>query len=217
MENNCFDSQKALQNHVSSKIGRWSSTLEYPDTKADLAILRSFAGKRPFDSIKPWPILLNGDEDQVNLILSNYQYGRNNRLYGLSCGQVALYHSLIFFALHQQGISDKSMHKPGVTMGSALKNLVYNKISDPEQGDDSIAESIENKKKKIYNRLISLSGKKDLFMQMNAIRGLIDLLHTNKIPVDYSQLAEDLFNIQFPKNKDSVLIRWINDFNRTHH
>lgn len=207
MENNKPDYCKTLGSYSAAKIGKWSKNLESSDTKADLAVLRNFASKRPFDSLEPWPIILDGNEEKVNILLSDFIYNKNSRLSGFTRGQIALYYSLIFFAVHQQGMDNISMHQPGVSLGTALNSMVYKTGADPE--------SIKDEKKKVYRRLKSIAGKKDLFMQMTDLRGIIGLLHSNNIGLDYVRLTNDLFWIQFPDHKNKTLIQWINDFNRT--
>ena len=195
-----------IRNYVGKKVGLWSSTLSNAQTKADLALLRKYAGKRPGDSIEPWTVILDGNEDEIEQILGSYFYPQNKRLTGLTKGQVSLFYALTLYAIHQQSISDRSMDKKGEKIGKALKSLVSKRASN--------GGSTADETQKIYKKLKALAGKKDLIMQMSDLKGLISLLHSSQIPIDYSMLAADIFSMQFPETKNRVFIRWINDFNR---
>ena len=50
---------------------------------------------------------------------------------------------------------------------------------------------------------------------MNHLRGLIQLLRSKEIPLDYVDLAGDLYEFQMPGGAARVRLRWGQDFYRT--
>ena len=44
------------------------------------------------------------------------------------------------------------------------------------------------------------------------LRGLIQLLKSENIPLDYPKLTEDLYRFQFPEARDNVRLMWGREF-----
>lgn len=207
MENQKNDISSSLKRFSSKKIQKWSSSLQSSQTKADLAVLRKNIGKQPFDCIESWPIILDGLDEETDPILNSLYCTGEKYSSSLTKGEIALFYAFSLYAVHQQSISDKSMHQKDQSFGKSLSQLAQRKAKDKDSLSDEI--------KKIIKRLNALAGKKNLKMQMSDLRGLISLLHSVEVPVDYVQLTDDLLKLQFPRSKNKVLIHWINDFNRS--
>ena len=47
------------------------------------------------------------------------------------------------------------------------------------------------------------------------LRGLVQLFKSKDIPLDYPQLARDIYEFQFPNSRDQVRLRWGQAFYRS--
>lgn len=191
--------------YAEKRINKWFEMRESGKTKAELATLRKNLGKGPQNALDSWAILLDDSGRDAELIFENHS-GNATRfsLAQPTKSGIALFYSLSFYAIHQQGFSDQWMNESGRKFGASLKQLAVARAS----GGD-----LETESSKIYDRLKSISGKRNLKMQMKDLRGIIALLHDSRIPIDYRQLTADLYWLQHPNSKNRVLIRWINEYN----
>lgn len=195
----------ALRKYSGKKIGRWAATLNLPETKADLALLRKYIGKDPNQVIDPWSVILDGDEEGLKLILAPHQNSGQEEISTLTRSEIALYHTFSLYALHQRSRTDP-MTASDTSIGKALNQLaVFRGTKTGSTTDES---------DKIFRRLKAMAHKKTLKAMIPDLRGLISLLNEAKIPLDYPALAVDLFWLQNPRTKNRVLIHWINDFNK---
>ncbi len=195
-----------LKHYSYKKIQQWGNSLTSAETKADLALLRKFVGKSPEQVIEPWPVILDGEEKDLQEILNPLYVPKQNKLSGLTPGEIALYYTFCLYAIHQRSRTDKSMFEANVSVGQAFHQLAIERAR--KNG------SLSDESEKIFKRLKAMAGKKELKAMIPDLRGLVALLNEAKIPMDYAALAVDLLRLQSPKTKNQVLIRWINDFNR---
>lgn len=158
-------------------------------TRATLARLRRGIGKKPGSMPELWEATL---KDLPPDLVGQGQEP--------SYGEWAVHTALTLYALHQQGKDPKlqCMNKDGESLGIALRKLV---------GDDE-------DEKRIKRRFDAASTSSSMEEYSHHLRGLIQLLRQNSIPLDYGALTEDFYWLQFPNARDSVRLRWGRDFYR---
>lgn len=114
----------------------------------------------------------------------------------------ACYTALTLYALHQQGfdIKEKSMHiDENVSIGRSLLFL-------SERQEDS------NREKRAMQKLQTLITSQDRKEISYHLKGLVQMLSREGIPLNYTILAADLFEIQNLEGKKRVSMRWGQDF-----
>ncbi len=159
--------------------------------KAALANLRRGVGKIPGEIPELWGIFLERIPEKWM------------RLDGIpSREEWAVYISLTMFALHQQG-NERPMYLEGETLGKAIRRLVDNTL----EGD-------EDRVLRRFNPLVTAT---DMTEASYHLRGLIQLLRSKEIPLDYGKLADDLVSFQILDRKKQVQLRWGQDFYRIFH
>lgn len=113
------------------------------------------------------------------------------------------YTVLTLYAMHQQGydVGNRQMHTEGeVSMGKALYQLM-----NASEGDS-------NAEQRMVQKLRTLATAVDRRELSYHLRGIIQLLKSNGIPINYQKLAGDLYEMQFPDGKSRVCLRWGQDF-----
>lgn len=175
---------------VRRKIEGLLSSKNESATRATLAKLRRGIGKRPGSMPELWPVTLDGLPEMLT-----------DKSGGPTKGEWAVHTALTLFALHQQGkeLKGKPMHREGESLGASVRRLAE---------DDADEARIKRR-----FDLAATSDSPEEFA--NHLRGLIQLLKTEDIPLDYSMLAEDLYRFQFPQARDSVRLGWGRNFYRT--
>ena len=158
-------------------------------TRAVLAKLRRGIDKPPGSMPELWPITLDGLPDVLT--------GKTG---GPTKGEWAVYTALTMFALHQQSkdMKGKPMHRDGESLGVSVRRLAKE-------------ENAEARIKRRFDAVATADSPEEI---ANHLRGLIQLLKSEDIPLDYAMLAEDLFVFQFPEGRDGVRLRWGRDFYR---
>lgn len=68
----------------------------------------------------------------------------------------------------------------------------------------------------VVRRLASLESAREFAGVENCLRGLVQLMRSKDVPVDYFQLARDLYLLQFDSCRDGVFMRWSRDYYRTY-
>lgn len=107
--------------------------------------------------------------------------------------------ALSLFATHQQSRRDQGMHAPGRqhSLGRAVARL---KAATDSQG--------------VERRFRALTRSGDITAALQHLRGLINQLRSERIPLDYGALARDLYYVQQPDRLHGVRMRWTRDFHR---
>ncbi len=174
---------------VRYKIKRLSESKNDSTVKATLAKLRRGIGKTPGSVPELWDATLNGlPEDLIS------KDGSPTR------GEWAVHTTLTLFALHQQGkdLKKQCMSRDGEYLGIAVKHLVK-------------SEEDQNRIKRRFDAAATSDSMEEF---SHHLRGLVQVLKAEDIPLDYPALAKDLYWYQFPDQRDSVRLRWGQDFYR---
>lgn len=119
-----------------------------------------------------------------------------------SNAETAAHVAITLYAVHQQSRSE-GMHVEGRRLGAALGQLA--RLSAPEAGGDQLNAGVV--------RRFTAMGTAESFAELcHHLRGLVQLLRTQSIPLDYGLLARDLWLWQFPKHTSKVQFSWGRDF-----
>lgn len=166
---------------------------EGPWSRAMLAKLRRGIGKPLGELPELFEILFTDVSDEL--------YGKDDEP---SYAVWAIYTALTLFALHQQG-KDHAMsvgrktedEKSGNSLGSAVGHLVR---QDMDRGPA------------IKRRFDSVTTATSLMELAHHARGLIQLLRTGDVTLDYPRFAVDLYWFQFDEIRNRIRLRWGQDF-----
>lgn len=159
--------------------------------RAELARLRQGVGRRPGEMPALWGSFLVQMEEPLR--------GSD----GPSEAEWAIYLSLTLFALHQQGEQGISMHQPGRTLGGAVQELARAYAPGQDWTESSVIRR--------FNALATADSMPEL---AHHLRGMIQLLRREKIPLDYPQLAVELYRFQFVEDAANVRLQWGRDLYR---
>lgn len=152
--------------------------------KAELAELRRGVGHAPGEMPRLWGMFLeNLPEEMMSAS------GIPTR------AEWAIYAALTLFALHQQG-QGHAMHQKEVCLGEAAARL----METPED------------RERIWRRLNVVAESEDMASVSYYLRSLVQLLKSGGIPLDYAQLAADLYDFQSPEEAAKVRLRWGQSF-----
>lgn len=186
------DEAKLAKAFVKHKISKLSESRNESAVRATLAKLRRGIGEKPGSMPELWDVTLDGLPEILTCKGDSPTYG-----------EWAVHTSLTLYALHQQGkdIKGQCMSKEGETLGVSLRKLIKN----------------EEDEKRIKRRFDAAATSDSLDEFSHHLRGLIQILRTQDVPLDYPALAEDLYWFQFPEARDSVRLRWGRDFYRKYH
>ena len=183
------NSGKQVSDFVSRKIGWILESKNDSAVGAILARLRRGIGKTPGSIPELWEMTLGDLPEALG--------GRSS---APTKGEWAVYTALTLFALHQQGNDRKGkpMHRGGESLGASIRHLVND----------------EDDKARVKRRFDAAATSRSPDEFANHLRGLVQLLKAEGIPLDYAALAEDLFWFQYPENRNNVRLRWGRDFSR---
>ena len=174
-----------LKNYVEQKI--YSLTRDSnASSKADLANLRRAVGKKPGSVPEIWGLTIGGLPERFTS--KNLNPNRE---------EWTVHIALTLFSLHQQS-ADKLMHSKGkeYSLGNSVRKLV--KTNEDES--------------RVKRRFDSVSTSSDIEELSNHLRGLIQILKTDSISLDYTSLTEDIYLFQNPEMKDKVKLKWGRDY-----
>lgn len=177
-----------IKRNMNKQLDRIKKLQEHPQ-KAELAKLRRGVGRIPGELPELWGSFLLGMPEEWA-----------SKTGEPSKPEWAIYLALTLYALHQQGHSTQTdcMHKEGASLGRAVRKLV-NPGEEPS----------ESSALKRFNALATAEQIEEI---SHHLRGIIQLLRANGIPIDYSQLAVDLYQLQFSQSAPKVRLRWGQDF-----
>ena len=179
--------QRALvKQYVYRRLEKWQRE-EERQVRADLANLRRGIGKKPGELPELWGLLFRDLPEEL--------MSRNGEP---TWAEWAVSGALTLYALHQQGMQ-QSAHVKGQSLGKAVRALA----------------SDENQLKPVQRRFNAFATAKNMPECMHHLRGLVQLLHSKDIPLDYVELAGDLYLFQTPGGASGVRLRWGQDFYRT--
>ncbi|MGV0398239.1 type I-E CRISPR-associated protein Cse2/CasB [Corynebacterium suicordis] len=182
---NSSPSQK-LKVHVTQQVTRLQEKLQggAPSALRDAANLRRSVGKPAGSVPEVYGITLAG--------LSETLEGTGNNP---SRGETIAHLAVSLFALHTQSATHP-VHQNGIGFGSALQKFMM--ISGVETVDDN----------PLMRRVKALLTADTLDEISVHLRGLVQQLRTESIPLDYGQLAEDLWWLSQEGHRNGVRLKW---------
>ncbi len=185
--------KEKIEIFVRKKINLLRAEADYGGGKALMAELRRGIGHEPGKMPQLFGIIL---QDMPEEFLSSN--GEATK------GEWACYLALTLFALHQQGYEIKSQ-----PMHVDEKRSIGHAIS-------RLASSYEdaNGEQRMLQRLQALATSVNMKEVSHHLRGIVQLLRSKGIPLNYGMLAKDLYELQLPEGKNRVCLRWGQDFYR---
>ncbi len=183
------DGGRLVKTFVKHKIIKLTESKNESEVRATLAKLRRGIGKAPGSVPEIWNITMEAMPEELVSDSDRPTYG-----------EWAVHTALTLYAMHQQGkdIKSQCMNLEGATLGTSLKKMIKDET-------DEI---------RVKRRFDAAATSEDLGEISHHMRGLIQLLKAQGIPLDYPALAEDLYRFQFPEVKDAVRLNWGRDFYR---
>ncbi len=180
-----------VKDEAARRLRRLQSLPEHPQ-KAALANLRRGVGRAPGELPELWGIFLQELPPDMES-----RDGAPTR------AEWAIYLALTLYALHQQGHSlpQDNMHRQGIGFGQAVRGLVKEGES-PEESS-------------ILRRFNALATADTMPERAQHLRGIIQMLRANGLPLDYVALSGDLYALQIPALAPGVCLRWGQDYYRT--
>ena len=185
-----MSSTDQIKTYVAKRINSILANPSESAARSSLAKLRRGIGHMPGELPELWGEYL--------LDLPEELMGRGSNI---SRAEWAIYTTLTLFALHQQGKDRASqpMHQQNISLGTAANRLIKNENDDRER---------------ISRRFYPVAMASDMAELSHHLRGLITLMRSQGISMDYIRLSGDLYNFQDPDRVDAVRLRWGEDFCR---
>jgi CRISPR system Cascade subunit CasB len=155
---------------------------DLPEAVATLAKLRRGAGK-PVEAVP----------ELVGLTLDHRFYER----FSLSDprtedAEAAAHEALTLYALHQQSKREKGMHRRGRDLGGAVRRLMPSgDIDEP-----------------LRRRFVQAGSAAHHATRLDRLRGIVQLLRTEDIPLDYGLLADQLHDARTRPGAERVRRAW---------
>lgn len=177
---------------VERQLQRLQALPEHPK-RAALAKLRKGIGRMPGDMPELWGSFLQGMPPELQS-----RDGTPSR------GEWAVYLTLTLFALHQQG-QERSMNQPGISLGAAVRKLAD--LDRDKKNKD--AEPDESGVFRRFSALLTATSAEEI---SHHLRGIIQLLRREALPLDYPMLARDLYWLQASNSAPRVRLRWGQDY-----
>lgn len=179
-----------LKEYMEQKILSILHSANTSARNADLARLRRGIGKAPGELADLWGILLLG-MDRTLCGKDGYP----------SIAQRAAYTALTLMAFHQQGHDPEHepMHLSGQTLGQAAASLVIK--------ENNYEEALE----RILKKLQIAASSDNVDHVSYYLRGLVQMMRAKSVPMDYAQLAVDLYDYHYEEGRTRVRLRWGQD------
>lgn len=170
-----------------------TSTPEHrvPGSVAALARLRNAVGRPPGSVSGVW-------DDTIGLLASE-RLGQ--RAEPPRPAENAVHQAMTAFALHRQG-STRAAHLADVRFGTAIRQL-----SRRRSADGSEAESVRRR----FDGLLTASSPGE---GAHHLRGLVRLLKSEDVGLDYGLLAADLIDLWTPARANAVRLKWAREYRR---
>lgn len=184
------EERNQVAGYVHMRLEQWKDETNEHRVRADLANLRRGIGKRPGELPELWGLLFRDLPEE--LMSKNGEPSR---------AEWAISGALTLYALHQQGAKKgTNMNQKGRRLGLAVSQLV---------GDGN-----EDRLKAVQRRFNAFATARDMPECMHHLRGLIQLLRSEEIPLDYEELALNLYDFQNQKQAANIRLLWGEDFYR---
>lgn len=172
---------------VERRLASLTQSLGANGTRAALAHLRRAVGRPPGTVPEVWGVTIDG-------LASDRAGDQPTRQ------EHAVHAAMTLFAVHQQSKS-QPMHVRGVGLGRAIRRL---EAASPGFGSGDITPA--------RRRLDALATAESLTEVLHHLRGVVDLLRSKDVPLDYVALAEDLLQLQRPGGAAAVRLRWARQY-----
>lgn len=180
--------------YVTKKIQCIQETEDY----AALAKLRRGMGHQPGEVPELYGILL---ENMPEVFWNNQGEVTEEEW---SC-----YVALTLFAWHQQGndLIKECVHteQKYESIGKTMKKLSY-ALNREDKDPDA--------EKRMQRRLQMLMTSKDMPELFYHLKSMVTLIRKEKIAINYSELAQDIYLFQFQDTRPQVSLKWAQDFYR---
>ncbi len=181
--------QRQIEDYMRRRLSDFASDPNEGRVRAQLATLRRGIGRKPGDMPDLWGLLFADMPEEMM-----------SRTAEPTAAEWAAYTALTLYATHQQGteINRQNMHtgQDAGRLGKAVARLVKN-------ADD---------RERIARRFNAFATASDMTEAAHHLRGLIQLLRAEEIPLNYIRLAGDLYRFQNPEYAPDVRLSWGQDF-----
>lgn len=181
--------QRQIEDYMRRRLSDFASDPNAGRVRAQLATLRRGVGRKPGDMPDLWGLLFADMPEEMM-----------SRTAEPTAAEWATYTALTLYATHQQGteINRQNMHtgQDAGRLGKAVARLVKN-------ADD---------RERIARRFNAFATASDMTEAAHHLRGLIQLLRVEEIPLNYIRLAGDLYRFQNPEYAPDVRLSWGQDF-----
>ena len=181
--------QRQIEDYMRRRLSDFASDPNEGRVRAQLAALRRGVGRKPGDMPDLWGLLFADMPEEMM-----------SRTAEPTAAEWAAYTALTLYATHQQGteINRQNMHtgQDAGRLGKAVARLVKN-------ADD---------RERIARRFNAFATASDMTEAAHHLRGLIQLLRAEEIPLNYIRLAGDLYRFQNPEYAPDVRLSWGQDF-----
>lgn len=190
------DDFEKLLRYIGSKINNLQDTLDRGTTKAELASLRKGLGKVPGEIPELWGSILLDMPDEL--------IGNQN-------AEQVVYSVLTLYAFHQQGNKD-AMHRHISAEQNRNDNMKY----ESYHLGTAVAHLVKEKEDegRIRRRFNVMATSSDIKELTYHLRTIIKMLSGDKIPIDYIELARNLYDYQCEDRRNRVRLRWGEDYFR---
>lgn len=175
------------------------------ESKRIMANLRRGIGKQIGEVPELWKIVFYKIEDELA--------GKDK----ISYAEWAIYTTLTLYALHQQGkdIEGNNMNQKYMSLGDAVSDADTQNLSKISislgraaahlvESEDDIDRILKR-----LNLVVTAVSPEDLAYHL---RGIIQLLKQKDIPLDYANLAADLYQFHYEESAEFVKCKWGRDF-----
>ncbi|MGQ0841641.1 type I-E CRISPR-associated protein Cse2/CasB [Actinokineospora sp.] len=125
------------------------------------------------------------------------EFARNWSADTPSWDETAAHLCMTLYAVHQQSQSHR-MHQPGRRLGTAVRRLIHEAEVKPDHP--------------VTRRFTMLGTADSLDELVHHLRGMVQLLRAEQIPLDYGLLARQLVHWQRPNGPAAVRLVWGRDF-----
>ncbi|MCB9440930.1 MAG: type I-E CRISPR-associated protein Cse2/CasB [Mycolicibacterium sp.] len=166
-------------------------TTRYADVPARLARLRRGINAEPGSVPEIWSDTIGALPEDL------WGRGDNPSRY-----EQAAHTAITLFSLHLQS-ARAAVHRPGISLGSAARQLASARTGVRGQHDPAIF--------KRFQALATASSREEL---NHHLRSLITLMRGEGVQLDYGLLAADLAGMQTPRQADRIRLRWGRDYHR---
>ncbi len=183
------DRAKLVRQYTASRLAGWKTEKKEGRLKAELANLRRGVGRAPGDLPELWGLLFAGFPEELMSATGQP-----------TPEEWAVSTALTLYALHQQSrsVGEQCMNKEGESLGRAIGRLVNS----------------EDDRERIQRRFNAFATSENMGECAHHLRGLVQLLRAQEIPLDYPALAADLLQFQRPGGAQKARLRWGQDFYR---